>query len=309
MSLTQRFNRFFAILTIAVCIAASAAAQGPTGPGPRIFTVKIKLDDLSMIIVPVSINGSRPYDFMLDTGAAKTMVDRKLAEELALPLVSQKTLVGVMGSTRQSVVAVKSISVAGAMVGGGEIFSAEHPTITTSKVRGVLGEDFLKNFDVLVDYRHLAIELESDTGLLAGTAAGEHLPLQLEGALQEQPALNRLIVSGKIPELGGTPMTLLLDSGTNRVVLFRQNLGAGGSNTEIRTGTLGSWAVSTTPARTVRSLNLGGLSVPDLTVVGLSRRFDADIDGLLPTSLFHAVLICHRASYIILNPSFPTTHR
>ncbi len=49
-----------------------------------------------MIIIPVGINGSGPYDFLLDTGCAKTIVDQKLADQLGLPRAGEKTVVGIL---------------------------------------------------------------------------------------------------------------------------------------------------------------------------------------------------------------------
>ena len=181
MSLTRHFNRLFVLLSFAIFIPAMAQAPEQTAPATNIVTAKIKLDDLSMIIVPVSINGSGPYDFLLDTGCAKTIVDQKLADQLGLPRAGEKTVVGILASTRMSVVHVNSLSVAGASVPGGDIFSSDHPATVTSNVRGVLGEDFLRNFDLLIDYRHQTIRIESPLGSMAQTALGEHLPLQLTG--------------------------------------------------------------------------------------------------------------------------------
>jgi predicted aspartyl protease len=306
MPLPSRFNRLSALLILAICVTAVAPAQDQAGPTSRIVTAKIKVDGLSMIIVPVSINGSGPYDFLLDTGAAKSMVDGRLASELALPQAGEKTVVGALASMATSVVRVNSLSVAGASVSGGEICSSDSVATVSGKVRGVLGEDFLKNFDLLVDYRHQVIELESSTDSLAEMAAGEHLPLQLEGMYQGQPTHNRLIVSGSISELGGRPMTLLLDSAANHMVLFRNDLGvAGVHNESVWEGIQGSWARSETTTRTFQSLNLGKSSVDNLTGVGFSRRSSVDTDGLLPTSMFHSVFISHRGKFVILNPSFP----
>jgi predicted aspartyl protease len=310
MSLPYRFNRLSALLMMSIFVTAVAPAQDQTEPTPRIMTAKIKVDDLSMIIVPVSINGSVPYDFLLDTGAAKSMVDRKLADELALPRVAEKTVTGMLAATTMSVVHVNSLSVAGASVSSGEIFGSDSLPAISAKVRGVLGEDFLKNFDLLVDYRHQMIELESSTGSLAETAVGEHLPLQLDGVYQGQATHNRLVISGNIPELGGRPMTLLLDSGANHMVLFRENLGAGGAHNEtVQERAQRSWITSDTTTRTFRQLTLGKSSVQNLTVVGLARRPNVDIDGLLPTSMFHSILISHQGKFAILNPSFPKARR
>lgn len=159
MSSINRFNRFLVALAFAICASAVVAAQDQTEPTPQIVTAKIRLDDLSMIIVPVSINGAGPYDFVLDTGSSKTIVDRKLAEKLGLPLLGDNNVVGALATTRMSVVRVNSLTVAGATVQGGEVFSSDRPATVNGKVRGVLGEDFLRNFDVLIDYRHQSIRL------------------------------------------------------------------------------------------------------------------------------------------------------
>ena len=112
MSLIRSFNFLAVVLSCAICLPAGAAVPDQTEPAAKIVTARIKLDDLSMIIVPVSINGSGPYDFMLDTGCGKTMVDQRLAEELHLSRVGEKTVVGVMASAKMSVVHANSISVA-----------------------------------------------------------------------------------------------------------------------------------------------------------------------------------------------------
>ena len=312
MSLIRSFN-FLAIIisciSCAICLPAGAAVPDQTEPAAKIATAKIKLDDISMIIVPVSINGSGPYDFMLDTGCGKTMVDQKLAEELHLSKVGEKTITGVLASARMSAVHLNSISVAGAAVSGGDVYSSDHLT-TTGKVRGVLGEDFLRNFDLLIDYSHEVIRLESAGGSMAETAIGEHLPLELNGTYHGQPTYNRLVVSGHIQELGDKPMALLLDSGANSLTLFQDTLGPGANQeAPLSTGSFNKWISLSAESRKVRDLRLGDNSVSNLTVVALSRRADVDTDGLIPTSLFRSVFISHRGRFAILNPSFPKTSR
>jgi hypothetical protein len=209
-----------------------------------------------------------------------------------------------------SLVHVNSLSIAGAVVDGGEVFSSDHLATVTGNVRGVLGEDFLQNFDLLIDYRHQTIRLESPLGSMAETAVGEHLPLQLNGVLHGQSTHNRLVVSGHIPELGDTPMLLLLDSGTNSPTLFRDGLGAGAAQQEpMRAGNFNQWVASSASTRTVRSLSLGGNSFTNLTLISISRRAEVDTDGLVPTSLFHSIFISHQGRFAILNPSFPKISR
>jgi hypothetical protein len=306
MSLIRRLNRLFILLAFGICLPALAMVSDQTEPTARIATARIKLDDLSMIIVPVSINGSGPYDFMLDTGCGRTMVDQKLAEELHLSRAGEKTITGVLASARMSVVHANSVSVAGAAVDGLDTFSFDHPATVTGKVRGVLGEDFLKNFDVLIDYRHEVIRLESPGGSMAETAIGEHLALELNGTYHGQPSHNRLVVSGHIQELGDKPMALLLDSGANKLTIFQDALGPGASQgAPVNAGSFNKWISLSAETRKVRDLRLGDNSVSNLTVVALSRRADVDTDGLIPTSLFHSIFISHRGRFVILNPSLP----
>jgi predicted aspartyl protease len=305
MSPTRRFNCLFVFMSF-VIFSTMAQVPEQTTLATHIVTAKIKLDDLSMIIIPVSINGSGPYDFLLDTGCAKTIVDQKLADQLGLPREGEKTVVGILASARMSVVHVNSLSVAGASVPGGDVFSSDHPASVTSNARGILGEDFLRNFDLLIDYRHQTIRIESPLGSMAQTALGEHLPLQLSGMFHGQPTHNRLVVSGHIPELGDTPMLLLLDSGTNSPTLFRDSLGSGAAQQEpMRAGKFNQWVFTSASTRTVRSLGLGGNSLTNLTLIAISRRAEVDTDGLVPTSLFHSIFISHQGKFVILNPSFP----
>jgi hypothetical protein len=305
MSLIRSFNFLAIVISCAICLPVGAAVPDQSEPAAKIATAKIKLDDLSMIIVPVSINDSGPYDFMLDTGCAKTMVDQKLAVELHLSKAGETTVVGVLASAKMSVVHANSISVAGAAVSGGDVYSSDHLT-TTGKVRGVLGEDFLKNFDVFIDYSHAVIRLESSSGSMAETAIGEHLPLELSGMYHGQPTRNRLVVSGHIQELGDRPMSLLLDSAANGFTVFSEELGRGENRQE--TAQVGSFnkrislPVST---HAIRYLRLGDNSFSNVTVIALSRRADVDTDGVIPTSLFHSIFISHRGRFVILNPSLP----
>jgi hypothetical protein len=62
-------------------------------------------------------------------------------------------------------------------------------TTVVGNVRGVHGEDFLQNFDVLIDYRHKVVRLESEGSSMAETAIGEHLPLELNGTYHLNPYL------------------------------------------------------------------------------------------------------------------------
>jgi hypothetical protein len=305
MSLPYRFNRLSALLMSVICVAAVAPAQDQAAPTPKIVTAKIKVDDLSMIIVPVSINGTGPYDFLLDTGCASSIMDQKLAEQLTLPQVGIRKIIGVLGATPVSVVRADSFSLAGAEVSDLKI-SVTANRMAVSKVRGVLGQDFLQHFDVLINYRHLTLELAPTSGSLAESLIGEHLPLRVDPANPALSAPNRLIIAGHVPELGKNEMTLLLDSGANQFTLFHQNLGPlANRSEEANTGNFGAWDNLDVASRKVRSIDLGANSVPDVTVVTIAHPVNSDTDGLVPTSFFNSIFISSHSGFVILNPSFP----
>ena len=250
-------RRFSQIVSLLFCATSLPAIAAPATIG---VTVRIKIANDYLIVVPVTINGSGPYDFVLDTGSNNTMLDQKLAEELALPRGGETTVQGVKGSMSIAAVYANSLSIAGATVDGKglSLFTAARLQALPPKVRGVLGEDFLQNFDVLIDYRHQIIRLESGLGPLAQTLAGERLPVQLSGTRQGKPTYGRLILIGRIDELGDNPVSLLLDSGVNNLTLFRETLGAGSNRRGfVDAATFKSSGITQMETKNVRTLGPG----------------------------------------------------
>jgi hypothetical protein len=260
-----------------------------------------------MIIAPVTINGSGPYDLVIDTGSNQTILDEKLAEELGLRRGGDTTIWGARASVASSAIYVDSLSIAGATVAGKDLSLFTCPNLRglPRKVRGFLGEDFLQKFDILIDYRHMVIQLEHGPGSMAETLLGEHLPIQLNGSLGGVRTFGRLIVTGQVRDLGENSMSLLLDSGTHTLALFRESLGVG-SNRQTFVDPSGSRQSSITAleTRTVRNLKLGKNEITDIMVTALGAQSHMDVDGLVPTSLFHSIFISHRGRFVILNPSF-----
>lgn len=64
----RRFSLIFIPFTRVSSLPAIAAMATTE------VTVKIRIVNDFMIVVPVTINGSGPYDFMLDTGTTNTML-------------------------------------------------------------------------------------------------------------------------------------------------------------------------------------------------------------------------------------------
>jgi predicted aspartyl protease len=301
MSLNRCFLRIVAPIAFVICFPAIAVAQAEPVSAAKIMAARIKIAESSLIVVPVLINGSGPYDFMLDTGSSLTMLDPKLADELALPREGAKKIVAVQRTEIVSSVRVDSISVAGAAGAAQDVIASDQVRRLPIKVRGVLGEDFLQNFDILIDYRHQVLQLEAGSGSLARALSGERLPLKLTGVLGGKPTPRRLIVSGHLTEFGDDPRSLVLDSGTNYLVLFRGDIGPGSVDRQT--------SVGAAEIRMVQHLSLGSKHFANVASIAPSRHGEMDSDGLLPTSLFQSIFISHEGRFAILNPALLKSSR
>ena len=70
--------------------------------------VQTSFDGSVLALVPVYIDGNGPYNFALDTGASRSLIDQRLAEELNLPTVGRaQPVLGVFGGGEAALVAVR----------------------------------------------------------------------------------------------------------------------------------------------------------------------------------------------------------
>lgn len=295
MSSSHPYSRFLAILVFFFCVC---------GFGQEPFSVRFKVES-SMIIVPVTINGSGPYNFIFDTGNSDITVDSKLAAELRLPNAGDaKIMAATEGAAVAAVVHIDSVLMGGARVENINASVMKRFEGSFGTVRGLLGEGFLRKFDLLIDNRHHIIEFESGPGPLIDTLTGERTLFLTHGEYQGRSTLRRIVVFARVRDLGDRDLRLLLDSGADRVVLFAKldSLNVKEKNYSI-SNTMSSDNVTTVDELRVNSLSVGGSILPSLTVTAPSILPPSDVDGLLPTSLFHSVFISHSGEFVILNPA------
>jgi predicted aspartyl protease len=125
------------------------------------FTVPIRVvteRNATIVFVQVMVNGRGPYDFILDTGASSSSVDRSLVQELQLPPTGTTAHVqGIAGEALAPVVRVRTWS-----LGGQTLRARAMPVfeLGDSRVAGLLGSDELRRFGaVTVDYRRQRLTL------------------------------------------------------------------------------------------------------------------------------------------------------
>ena len=166
-------NRFLFAFSIALiaCFIASPARTSSFSTESVGFTSSPR----GHLLVPVSIDGSEPLVFVLDTGAGKTSVTPSLAERLGLeevPGESASTL-GVHGKTENPIVKLQSIAVGEALLENvnGIVLDLEHVTRGAWHVDGILGMDFLTQFDVQLDFKASQVSFFSAASSRSGCVA------------------------------------------------------------------------------------------------------------------------------------------
>ena len=259
--------------------------------------------------MPVTINHTGPYDFLVDTGAGSTIVDPALATELHLKTHGSAEVVGVGFSTQTSfayldLLEAGSHSVANHLV---VVYDLQPIQAADLHFRGIIGEDFLGHFDVLMDYAHRMLCLD-DTKVMQGAVKGGHIALVTPSQTPNEVSLTTLLI---IPvDLSGFARRLLLtlDSGANAPFLFnhavyltprlrqtRQRDGYGADG--VKRG------FSILPPQ---SMQIGSLNIPEVSFATPAdsgeNALTSKEDGLLTTGLFRRVFISYADRFVVLDP-------
>jgi hypothetical protein len=184
------------------------------------------------------------------------------------------------------------------------VFDIKNPQSVDLHFRGVLGDDFLSQFDMLIDNAHKLLCLDNSATMRADVK-GPHIALLPAAETSGGELLLRsLIISARLSD-GMRPVRLNLDSGTNAPFLFDSTqYMAPGSIRRVGVGLYGTQrSFSTLPPQ---DLKIGSLTFPNVsfsTFVGSQKdsRTSA-FDGLLTLGLFRRVFICHADHFAVFEP-------
>jgi predicted aspartyl protease len=101
----------FGLLALALSTAVPVAAQTVVAAETSSSTVAAT-DDLALrMTVPVLINGQGPFQFVIDTGADRTVISQELAERLGLPEGEKARLHSMGGQADVRTVLIKTVQV------------------------------------------------------------------------------------------------------------------------------------------------------------------------------------------------------
>jgi predicted aspartyl protease len=298
MLIRYPFLWFLASLLSLPCQAAKEPFTGS-----EVFQIPFRVVADSLIVVPVMVNGAGPFDFALDTGSSATTIDRKLAEKLALPATGRSVDIGALERSNSQLVHAETLSVGKGTAANLDLIVRKNMN-SVLRIFGILGEDYLRKFDLMIDNQHHIVFFDPDSGSLALGLLGEHLEIGTTGNYRGEQTRNRVILKGRADELGTA--TFLVDSGANNMILFLplnkwKVLGIPFASLI----TNASGATNESPARTqfVRKLSFGVSHLANLTVLALPGRDEVDVDALLPTMIFDRIFLCHSDNFVIFNPT------
>jgi len=259
--------------------------------------VKFRLRSGYLIVVQTMVNGAGPFSFLLDTGTTRTVIDPDLARQLQAPAIGKDSL-AIYSTVRQ----VQLVHLDGVQVGYAEasdlgvmVDKLGEVKFLAPGVRGVLGEDFLSRFDILIDYKRRELSFGDSA------PAGERCPIETLGHYHGLPTSNRLLIKAEFMDATGGKVKLQLDTGAKTPELFPASHDSfpsqpwGGS----MAFSSGSNGITIHSRITIK---IGTTMIPNLDVIQSRHGVAYDAIGLLPASIFHRIYISHSGGFVVLNP-------
>jgi hypothetical protein len=212
--------RYFAFACFAA-LSLNVLYAKPHCPG-NVPSLTLRSIKGSLIVAPVRINGTGPYELIVDTGDQVPTIDSSLVSELHLKARGTTGVGGVAAYARSAfsyldLVEAGAYSVPNALV---VIQDLAQLKAADPRIRGILGENFLEHFDLLID-NHQHILCLDGSGTLALAVKGEHVALaDPYGPQDDLPFMRPMMVTVRLLAFHSTTLLLRLDSGSNAPVLY-----------------------------------------------------------------------------------------
>ena len=158
-----------AVLTMLLSSCIAIGGGSLTGPPDEVGEGQVGMEVYSdptgstILLVPVWIGDSGPHQFVLDTGASRTLVDSAIIEELGLPTGAPAQGQGIVSAFAGETVQVDGWRMGDLELQPREIISAQLPqTEAGPQFRGLLGSDVLAGFgSVHIDYDERLLTLSA----------------------------------------------------------------------------------------------------------------------------------------------------
>ncbi|MGD8718022.1 MAG: aspartyl protease family protein [Candidatus Zixiibacteriota bacterium] len=216
-----------ALAFAALFVMTGAGARAQEGPTPVPMRIEMEAPEVDMdgdaaevpfrlvgnlILVDVAAGaGEQPQPFILDTGTTMTLVDASAVDVPPGNKVGVAKMVGPGGESEIALVKLDRIAVGGARLVGATAASGDLAAIrrmTGLEIAGLLGQDFLRNFVVEIDYDASTVTFH-DPAAFEDPAEVEFVPARMGGG----PPVVEMTVGG---HTGG----FVVDLGNRSAVVF-----------------------------------------------------------------------------------------
>ncbi len=242
-------------LSTAVCAQSPApeAALAQEGTTAAAETLTTGDDGANRMTVPVMVNGQGPFQFIIDTGADRSVISRELAEQLKLPFAKKMGRLVSMGGVND----VRLATIASLRVSPNrELKHVEAPALLRKNLGadGLLGLDALKDQRILIDFVGQTMTIEP-----GNSKAVRDEPVSRDTiVVRARSRLGQLVLVDA--DANGQEVWVVVDTGGQNSV----------ANTAFRKLILTGKQAST--LRTVELLSVVGDRIPaDYTIIGKMR--------------------------------------
>jgi len=303
------FVESFIVGSLAI-LTLSALHAEPRCPGSADGSSLRRVGE-NLLAVQVRINHTGPYDFLVDTGSQISTIDVALAASLHLKIDGTTGVSGVATHSRRPFASLDLIEVGNHSVPQALTVIEDLPELKAAdpRIRGILGQNFLARFDLLIDNSRKILCLD-ESGSLAQAIRAEHIPLEQPHGPRDDMLFTRpMIVSVRLTTADVTPVLLRLDSGSNRALLYEGRPRLLRASVVSRSLVLKrvvngvEQAFAVLPAQ---DFLVGACPVRQVSfVIPMNEVGTGPIpreDGLLPTAAFKRVFISYSENYAALDP-------
>ena len=263
----------------------------PAAAGDEVLAVKRDVADRMTVAVDIgTVAGThRPFSFLVDTGAERTVIARTVANALGLVPNGRGILIGIAGTREVDMVTIESI-----MLGRRNLYAVASPVLEAESIGadGIIGLDGLQGQRILLDFDHNRMAL-GDSAMLGGDRGYDIV-------VRARRKSGQLIMTDAIVD--GVRTDIVLDTGSDTSIGNAALARALARNHQHDTVQLVSVTgqQATAELGLARTLELGGLTLnntliafsdaPPFARLGLIRR-PAMLLGMAQLRLFHRVAI------------------
>ena len=228
-------------------------------------------DKIDRMTVDVSVGGKGPYQFLVDTGAERTVISRQLAQLLNLESGRTATLHSVIGVNPVNTVFIPHLRVSNSMISVVDAPALEAANIGAD---GMLGIDSLRSQRVMFDFKAQTMSITPASVPIA----------KMDGdtiVVRARTRSGRLIFTHA--RIDGQKVTVIIDTGSQVTIgnmalqrrLMRSNMWASPISTTIESVT-----GEKLPARVakVKALVLGDVRLDDLPIAFADAHIFRQLD-------------------------------